>query len=99
MFILYHFINNSFIMIGVILICIGVTANNPNYEDAKSKIFKDNTGFTMFIIFIVSQASSVIGAITGFRYIWIILFIQTLFFIIIGFVFLTIGKRRLDRPD
>ena len=92
-------INNSFTIIGVVLICVGITANNPNYEDAKSKVFKDNTGFTMFIIFIVSQAASVIGAITGFRYILIILFIQTLFFMTIGFVFITIGKRRLDRPD
>ncbi|MFW9797327.1 MAG: hypothetical protein ACFFE2_09820 [Candidatus Thorarchaeota archaeon] len=88
-------LNNSFTVAGVILVCIGVTTNNPNYEDSKSKVFKDNTGVTMIVIIFISQASSIIGFITQFSSIILIVVCQTLLYITVGVFLLNTGKRRL----
>ena len=84
---------------GAIMIATGITANNPNYEDTKSKAFKGNTGGTMITIMIIMQVTLLLLIETGLRHPFLMIFAPSIIMSLVGSVFTVIGTRRLARPE
>jgi hypothetical protein len=84
---------------GAIMIATGITANNPNYEDTKSKAFKGNTGGTMITIMIIMQVTLLLLIETGLRHPLLMIFAPSIIMSLVGSVFTVIGTRRLARPE
>jgi hypothetical protein len=84
---------------GAIMIATGITANNPNYEDTKSKAFKGNTGGTMITIMIIMQVTLLLLIETGLRNPLLMIFAPSIVMSLVGSVFTVVGTRRLARPE
>ncbi|UCE11481.1 MAG: hypothetical protein JSW61_05995 [Candidatus Thorarchaeota archaeon] len=89
----------SIAVMGSILISIGVTANNPNYEDAGSQIFKDNTGATMLTIFLVSQPALLISMIIDSSNMALALLAPSIALIAVGLLIIRVGATRMAMSE
>ncbi|MFX1331420.1 MAG: hypothetical protein ACFE9W_07680 [Promethearchaeota archaeon] len=89
------------VLCGSILIATGITANNPAYEDIKSSAFMINTGLTIIIIMFSSMFTLIWGILIILREgnIPLGLLVNTVPILIIGFIVVYIGSRRLSMPD
>ncbi|MFW9911314.1 MAG: hypothetical protein ACFFEU_02530 [Candidatus Thorarchaeota archaeon] len=89
------------ILCGSILIATGITANNPAYEDIKSSAFMINTGLTIIIIMFSSMFTLIWGILIILREgnIPLGLLVNTVPILIIGFIVVYIGSKRLSMPD
>ncbi len=89
------------VLCGAILIATGVTANNPAYEDIKSSAFYINTGLTIMIIMLSSMFTMIWGIIIMIteRNIALGLLVNTVPILIVGFIVVYIGSKRLAMPD
>ena len=89
------------VLCGSILIATGITANNPAYEDVKSSAFMINTGLTIIIIMFSSMFTLIWGILIILREgnIPLGLLVNTVPILIIGFIVVYIGSRRLSMPD
>jgi hypothetical protein len=86
---------------GAVLISIGITANNPTYEDQKSAAFMINTFATIFVIMIVLMASLFTGfsLMTTLQSLPLILLIASTPMVAIGAVIYAVGIARMSRVD
>ncbi|NHJ14184.1 MAG: hypothetical protein EAX95_10940 [Candidatus Thorarchaeota archaeon] len=84
---------------GTIMIATGLTANNPNYEDTKSKAFKDNTGATVICIMIITQMTLLLLIEAGLRNPLAMIFAPGFSLLVVGILFTIVGTRRLSRPE
>ncbi|MFX0106759.1 MAG: hypothetical protein ACFE7R_00590 [Candidatus Hodarchaeota archaeon] len=91
--------NATIAVIGSVLVSTGITANNPNYTDTQSQTFKDNTGFCMIVIMMMTLMSLPIGFLTNFQNLTLMAVGPSLVLLSLGILFVTIGTRRLARPD
>ena len=89
------------VLCGSILIATGITANNPAYEDIKSSAFMINTGLTIIIIMFSSMFTLIWGILIILREgnIPLGLLVNTVPILIIGFIVVYIGSKRLSMPD
>lgn len=89
------------VLCGSILIATGITANNPAYEDIRSSAFMINTGLTIIIIMFSSMFTLIWGILIILREgnIPLGLLVNTVPILIIGFIVVYIGSKRLSMPD
>ena len=86
---------------GAILFSIGITANNPAYENQKSSAFILNTFASVFgvtIIFLLSLFAG-IGSMMVFENIGIMLIVTSTPLVVIGAIIFLIGVGRMSRAD
>ena len=86
---------------GAVLISIGITANNPTYEDQKSGAFMVNTFASIFLIMIILMVSlfagfSMMGALQSLP---LLLIISSTPMVVIGACIYLIGTARMSRAD
>jgi hypothetical protein len=86
---------------GAVLLSIGITSNNPAYEDQKSSAFIMNTFASIFLIMIIILVSFFIGIQVMTMLASLPLFMLTMStpLVIIGFFVYTIGVGRMSRVD
>lgn len=97
----YMFVNVFLVVFGAILVGIGITANNPAFEDTKSSAFYVNT-FTSILVIMLSLMFGFIGSI------FIIILdgnvilsmaIANAPLIISGLLTVLIGAKRIESPN
>ena len=86
---------------GAVLLCAGVTANNPAYEDQKSSAFMINTFVSLFALMGILLISLMIGFEVMAINASILLFmlIMSTPMIVIGAIVYVIGIARMSKPD
>jgi len=86
---------------GAVLLCIGVTANNPAYEDQKSSAFMVNTFVSIFAVIGIVVMALMIGIRVMMVESNLILFMLTVStpMIVIGIIISAIGIKRMSMPD
>ncbi|UCE10905.1 MAG: hypothetical protein JSW61_02960 [Candidatus Thorarchaeota archaeon] len=85
---------------GAVMISTGVTANNPNYEDRESKIFRDNTGAIMVTLMVSILGSALgLGLLTGFENLALLAYGPGVVLMIVGLSMVYVGAKRLALPD
>jgi hypothetical protein len=86
---------------GAVLISIGITANNPTYEDQKSAAFMINTFASVFLVMIILMASLITGftMMTTLESLPLILLIASTPIVAIGAVLYIVGIARMSRAD
>ncbi|TFG26602.1 hypothetical protein EU528_14105 [Candidatus Thorarchaeota archaeon] len=86
---------------GAVLLCAGVTANNPAYEDQKSSAFILNTMVSLFTLLGILIISLMIGfevmAINANLLLFMLILSTPM--IVIGAIVYVIGIVRMSRPD
>lgn len=88
------------VMVGAVMISIGITTNNPYYDDAASETFKGNTGLTMFTLVGSTLIPTIVfGLLTGFKNLVLLAFAPPTIMFLIGIVMIIVGTRRLSRPE
>ncbi|MHA1480334.1 MAG: hypothetical protein ACTSQZ_02775 [Candidatus Thorarchaeota archaeon] len=96
----YMFINVFLVVFGAILVGIGITANNPAFEDTKSSAFYVNTFTSLLIIMMMLMfgfiSSILLIMIDGNVILSMIMGNAPL--IIMGALILSIGAKRLEMP-
>ena len=86
---------------GAVLLCAGITANNPAYEDQKSSAFIVNTMVSLFALMGISLISLMAGILVMMASTDLVLFMLVLStpMIVIGAIVYVIGVARMSRPD
>jgi len=86
---------------GAVLLCAGITANNPAYEDQKSSAFIVNTMVSLFALMGISLISLMAGILIMMASTDLVLFMLVLStpMIVIGAIVYVIGVARMSRPD
>ncbi len=86
---------------GAVLLCAGITANNPAYEDQKSSAFILNTIVSLFAL----MGILVLSLIVGFNFmnaggdLLIFMLIMSTPMIVVGAIVYAIGIVRMSRPS
>ncbi|MFX0108462.1 MAG: hypothetical protein ACFE7R_09280 [Candidatus Hodarchaeota archaeon] len=90
----------TLVMVGAVMVSIGITTNNPNYEDSTSEAFKGNTGATMLTMMGATFIPTVVlGVLTRFEFLALLAFAPSAVMFLMGSVMIVIGTRRLSRPE
>lgn len=86
---------------GAVLLCAGITANNPAYEDQKSSAFIVNTFVSIFALIGILLVSLIVGFVLIIEGGNMILFmlIVSIPMIVVGAIVYAIGVVRMSRPD
>jgi len=86
---------------GAVLLCAGITANNPAYEDQKSSAFMLNTFVSIFALVGILLVSLIVGFVLIIESGNMILFmlIVSIPLIVVGAIVYAIGVVRMSRPD
>jgi hypothetical protein len=86
---------------GAVLISIGITANNPTYEDQKSAAFMINTFASVFLVMIILMVSLFAGftLMATLQSLPLILLISSTPMVAIGAVLYIVGIVRMSRAD
>ena len=86
---------------GAVLISIGITANNPTYEDQRSAAFMLNTFASIFIVLIILMISLFAGftMMTTLQSLPLILIISSTPMVAMGIVLYLVGIARMSRAD
>ena len=86
---------------GAVLLCAGITANNPAYEDQKSSAFMVNTMVSLFALMGILLISLMAGIQIMIASMDLVLFMLVLStpMIVIGAIVYVIGVARMSRPD
>jgi hypothetical protein len=89
------------VTIGAVLISIGITANNPAYENQKSAAFMVNTFASILIVMLILMFSMVMGftTIVALQSLPLFLFISATPMVVVGIVLYAIGITRMSRSD
>jgi len=87
--------------VGAVLISIGITANNPTYEDQRSAAFMLNTFATIFIVMIILIFSLFAGftMMMTFQSLPLILIVSSTPMVAMGIVLYLVGIARMSRAD
>jgi len=86
---------------GAVLLCAGVTANNPAYEDQKSSAFMLNTFVSIFALMAILITSLMFGFQLMNMGAGLLLFmiVMSTPMMVIGAIVYAIGVARMSRPD
>lgn len=86
---------------GAVLLCAGITTNNPAYDDQKSSAFMVNTFVSLFALMGILFTSLMFGFQLMITSANLLLFMLTLStpMIVIGTIVYVIGITRMSRPD
>ena len=88
------------VMVGAVMISIGITTNNPYYEDSASESFKANTGLTILIMMSATFIPTIVlGILTGFQNLILLAFAPPIIICLTGFLMIIVGTRRLSSPE
>jgi hypothetical protein len=89
------------VTIGAVLICIGITANNPAYENQKSAAFMVNTFASIFTVMLILMFSIIMGftTIMALQSLPLFLFISASPMVVVGIILYAIGITRMSRSD
>lgn len=98
--IVYMFVNVYIVVCGAILVGIGITANNPAYEDTKSSAFYVNTFASILIVMFMMMFGFIASMSLIFSIGTILLSIVTINapLVITGVVIVLIASKRLSMP-
>ena len=86
---------------GAVLLCAGVTANNPAYEDQKSSAFLLNTFVSLFAVIGILILSLIVsfGFMAGETNLLLFMLTVSTPMIVVGAIVYAIGIVRMSRPD
>jgi hypothetical protein len=86
---------------GAVLLSIGITANNPAYENQKSSAFIINTFTSIFLIMIIIMLSFFLGiqVMTLYASLPLFMLLMSTPLIVIGFFLYSVGIGRMSRVD